>query len=221
MRLSACLLSWRRKYHIPEICECLLDQYDFHEVIVYQNASDGSMPPLPDCVRVIHQEDNDYVMGRFRAAYMADSDAVFFQDDDLLVHNIQELVDIYLENEESKIIANLADDSNSRHWRVWQRQKNPWVELGFGSIAPRRFVDNTFDGWPHGEELLLRKADKVFSIMNPWQEVRADKTRITRLYHNGRESGRDKNSLWLRGDHKPLNNKIIRLCLEWKKEKLG
>jgi hypothetical protein len=39
---------------------------------------------------------------------------------------------------------------------------------------------------------------------------------LTRLYHNGQESGRDRNALWLRKDHRPLNKQAVRLALEWK-----
>jgi len=219
------LVSWRRKFHLPEICENLLAQEDIAEIIIFQNESDGTMPDLPDGVEVIHSEKNEGVSGRFLAASVANNEHVYFQDDDLLVHNVAKLVDLYEHNQDDVIVANLADDNHringkqagSNHWNHWRHKKPPWVELGFGSVAPKKFID-ILPKWPYDSELLRRKADKIFSVYHEWTATRAGRNDLTRLLHHGKESGRDKNALWLRKDHRELTNEAVRLTQEWKRQ---
>lgn len=218
--ITACLVSWRRKYHVPTICDHLLRFPEISEIIIWQNESDMNMPELPPGVQVINCDANEYVFGRFLAAEVANNETVFFQDDDLLVNNFPALLGKFKENDEEVIIANLAQDKSSRHWSQWQSARPPWVEVGFGSIAPRWAIE-VLGKWPHSHELLQRKADKIFTIMNDWQAVRAGPSDITRLFYRGKESGRDRNSLWLREDHKPLNREAVRLATEWREEFYG
>jgi hypothetical protein len=217
LNITACLLSWRRKYHLPEICHHLLSVPEIGDVLVWQNESDGVLECLPDGVRVIHCPSNQYVYGRFLASLDASTDAVFFQDDDLLVKNIPGLSRRYVELGGETIVANLAQDRSSRHWSLWQSKRPPWIELGFGSIVPVKAV-HILREWPYDRELLKRKADKIVTVLNPWEAVRAGEAEITRLFYKGKESGRDANSLWLRSDHKPLNNEVIPLTLKWKSQ---
>lgn len=180
------------------------------EIIVWANEFPLT-EELPG-VRVIHSPENQCTLGRFLAAREARYPVCFTQDDDLCVGNIPALLAAY--HRRPQIVANLADDRSSRHWRWWQVHSPPWVELGFGSVFPRDWALR-LDGWPYDLGLLQRKADKVFTVTNPWTALRAGPEDITRLYHDGQESGRDGNALSNRPDHKPLTNRAVALAQEW------
>lgn len=209
--VSACLLSWRRPWHLPEIVESLRSHVD--EIIVWANEF-PLKEQLPG-VRVIHSPENQCTLGRFLAAREARFSICYTQDDDLLVRNIPALLAAF--HREQKIVANLADDRSSRHWAWWQVHHPPWVELGFGSVFPRDLALRLAD-WPHDPELLRRKADKVFSVIHPWQAIRAGADDITRLFHDGKESGRDANALSNRADHKRLTEEAVRLAQTWRSQ---
>jgi hypothetical protein len=211
MKATACLLSWRRPYHIPTIAESLRRFPEIDEILCWCNEYEPTPEIEASCDRVIHSPENLYVYGRYAAAKEARNSICYTADDDLVAHNVSELIaKHYLTG---KITANLADDSSSQHWTIWQHRNRPWVEMGFGSVFCREQAA-ILDEWPYDRNLLLRKSDKVVSLMNDWEAVRV--TDLTRLRHNGQESGRDKNALWLRKDHRPLNKQAVRLALEWK-----
>jgi hypothetical protein len=186
------------------------------EIIVFENEGEPR-EQLLNADAVIYEATNTYTYGRYLCAGAASNDIVFFQDDDLLVHNVDQLLEKFLENDQKKVVANLADDWSSRHWNLWQSPRRPFhIEVGFGSIAHKSMIGK-IHSWPYEEYLLHRKADKIFTTINPWVDVRATSKEITRLKHEGKESGRDDNALWLRGDHKQLDNQVLPLALQWKK----
>lgn len=217
--LSAVLLSWRRPYHIPTICRHLRQFPEIGEIIVWSNEHE----PPPEFHIVADQvhwsETNQGTLGRFLGAMQAENELVFMQDDDLLVNNIPQLFRNTQESP-SDIVANLVDDKSSRHWTWWQHHHPQWVELGFGSVFRREWAATLLE-WPYDRTLLERKADKIFSVFYQWRAVKAGPAEITRLYHAGKESGRDENALWLRSDHERLTKEAVRLATEWKSARAG
>lgn len=213
--ITACLVSWRRTYHLREICENLLSFPEITEILIFQNESPEGFPELPKGVEVMHSDKNMFVLGRYFAASLAVNQTVFFQDDDLLVNNIPELLERFEANGRTKVVANLADDKSSKHWTWWQVHSPEWVEVGFGAIASKAMVKK-LGFWPFEVELLRRKADKIFTIINEWEAVYAGPETISRLFRMGKESGRDGNSLSIREDHERLTGEAVKLALEWK-----
>ena len=188
---------------------------EIDEIIVFQNEFSPTEEVVNlDGVRVICSGENKYTLGRFLAAKEAKNSWIYTQDDDLLVHNVGKLIH---EGDPNTITANLADDASSKHWNWWQTHDMSHIELGFGSIFHKDMIDIIFE-WPHGASTLKRKADKVFSVMNPWEAVYAGKDDLTRLHHDGVESGRDCNSLSLRADHDALTEIAVSLSRKWKKK---
>lgn len=211
MKTTACLLSYRRPYHIPVIAESLRAVAEIDEIVCWCNVDEPTPEIEACCDRVFHSETNRYVYGRYLAAREARNQICVTIDDDVIADNFSELISRHYLS--GNIVANLADDRSSRHWTVWQRRDRPWVEMGFGSAFCRDMV-HVLEEWPYDANIRDRKADKILSIMYPWEAVR--KTNLTRLYHEGRESGRDENALWLRRDHKRLTVEAVRLAQEWK-----
>lgn len=215
--ITAVIPSWNRPYHIPEIVENLRKHPQVTECIIYCNEH----PPADEITdlcdqqtRCIHNTDNTVTLSRFLGGQEAANDIIFTHDDDLLVHNLDALLSVY---DGTQIVANLADDDSSRHWNWWQVHKLPYVELGFGSVFPKRFCAHMPE-WPYCQELLRRKADKVFTIINPWVAQRAGPEDLTRLFHDGVESGRDQNSLSLRSDHHSMTARAVELAQQWKEQ---
>lgn len=209
---SAVLLNWKRPRHIPEIVRNLLAVPQVTEVIVWCNECQPTPEIRDSGARTLWSETNEVTLGRFLAAREATQDVVYTQDDDLLVHNVPALLEAYAGR--PQIVANLADDRSSRHWTWWQARHPPWVELGFGSVFPRAWAAD-LDGWPYDRELLRRKADKVFTVTHQWTAVRAGPNELTRLFHNGQETGRDGNALSNRKDHQRLTEQAVALSQEW------
>jgi hypothetical protein len=207
--VSAVLLAWRRHFHLRAIVDNLRRFPQVREVLIFANEF---RPPDVPGATIIFSPENQVTYGRFIGARHAQCECVFVQDDDLLVHNLPALLAAY--SREPQIVANLADDRSSRHWSWWQARRPPWVELGFGSVFPRDWAMK-LDDWPYDRSLLRRKADKVFSIVQPWQAMRAGPEDITRLFHEGKESGRDANALSNRVDHQTLTDQAVDLAKEW------
>jgi hypothetical protein len=212
LKLSAILLNWKRPFHIPVIVESLRQQPEIDEVLLWNNGDALTLEVENCCDRTINSPENECVLGRVLAARYATNETLFFQDDDLIVHNIPELVETFLDT--GRIAANMPDDRSSKHWTMHQLRRNPWVELGFGSVVAKDRALSVLD-WPYDRELLRRKADKVMTVLNPFTPVYAGGGRIERLMHNGKESGRDENALYLRPDHKALTAEAVRLTQEW------
>lgn len=211
--ISAVLLSWKRPYHIPEIISHLRQFEQVKEVIVWCNEFKPTDEIVRAADRVMFCPKNRYTLGRFLAATRATHDDIFVQDDDLLVNNLPALYDAF--REERIITANLADDRSSKHWTWWQVHHPEWVEIGFGAMLPKEQVYRLSE-WPYSQDLLARKADKIFTVVHPWRSLRAGSEDITRLSYNGKESGCDANSLSHRQDHKGLTEEAVKLALEWK-----
>lgn len=218
--ISAVLLCWKRPYHLQEIIDNLNECALVGEIIIYFNGCECVYPNSKTTLVKISSDTNYVTYGRFRAAKHASYSTVFVQDDDLLVHNINELYKVYLSGRHHltgnpTIIANLANDSSSRHWNWWQAHNPPYVELGFGSIFPKSMI-GSLEGWPGSKELLYRKADKIFTTINPWHAICAGPEDLTRLMHNGKESGKDEFALYKRQDHQRLTDEAVRMAQQWK-----
>lgn len=211
-RISAVLLSWKRQYHLPDIVNTLRECPLIDDITIWQNELEATPQTRSLGATVMQSETNYKTYGRFLAARHAKHETVFIQDDDVLVHNIPELAERY---DGTRIIANLADDGSSWHWRWWQRYPQVHVELGFGSLIPKSWGDKLAE-WPYEKDLLYREADKVFSVLHEWQAIRAGKKNLTRLYYRGQESGRDEHALSMQSEHKTLNREAIRKAQEWK-----
>ena len=216
-------MSWKRPKTIPLIVESLIRWPFIREIIIADNSQDVH-PEWhemicrigKDRLKIFRFDRNRCTYARFLAASHASSEAIYTQDDDSCVNNVETLYEAFLKRPDC-ITAGLANDQYSRHYDM-EANKRPWILLGFGSIWPKSAL-SIFDQWTlkFGEcNLLERKADRIFSVLygrhNP---ILAD---ITRLRDdNGRHLDRDQNALWLRSDHGRLTNESVAKALDIKK----
>lgn len=204
MDFSAILLNWKRLHNLPKIIDSLAAVPRIREVIVWDNS--GEFYSDHQLVRVFKCGRNICTFGRFRAVEMADYDAIYTQDDDVIVNDIDAILDLY---DPDKIVASLTDG----HMRS-EAGRKPWVQLGWGSVFSRDSAD-VLNLWleDQGENLLLhRKADRIFTILHGRHEYKlAD---VEPLYDpDGRESQSSKDALYKMKDHYALTQRASELAL--------
>jgi hypothetical protein len=88
--VSACLVSWKRPDNVRAIVAHLRAQPIIDDIVIWNNAPENLAIAEQD-VTVIQSERNLITLGRYRAVAHARHDAIYTQDDDCLVYNIDEL----------------------------------------------------------------------------------------------------------------------------------
>jgi hypothetical protein len=211
--VSVVLLNYKRPYHLPAIVESLDSLPFVDELILWNNGREGCLIDIiPECrasLMIVDSQENLCTLGRFKAAELARNSIVYTQDDDVLIRNVPRLLEKFLAHRE-KITAGLVD----RHYRLEANQR-PFMQLGWGSFHLREWMTETLEPYisRFGEdELLCRKADRIYTSLfakhDPVHSV--DGIDIERLKGpDGRDSDRDPNSLWLRGDHGRLTEEAM------------
>ena len=215
--VSAILLNWKRPWNIPLIVESLA-QYDFiREVIVWDNsgilhADEVAPQSCRLSIRVLSQLENVGTYGRFLAAEKAGCPLVYTQDDDHIVHNVDEIYQRHCRFPDS-ITAALSDTPTARHYAC-EAGKKPWIQLGWGSMFNREAI-GVLGEWiaRHGEDDLLKsKADRIFTVIHDRHvPLLADYTPLKNP--DGILSERDANSLWLQSDHYKLRDEAVARAL--------
>ena len=204
------LLNWRRPYNLAPIVKSLAKHEFIGEIIIWDNS--GMLAETPPA-RIIRSPQNIGVLGRFWAARDALYGTIYTQDDDYTVSGIPALYERF-GTHRGRITAGLSGG----HFKA-EANRRPWLQLGWGSFFLREWV-SVLDQWilKYGEDdLLQRKADRIFSILFGRHDPM--RGRFTRLRGpDGTVSDRDANSLWHRGDHSVLTKRAAQLALELKHE---
>jgi len=166
-KASAVLLSFDRLCNLREIVDSLLAQPFVGEVVVWNNNPNENLSWLiADRVSVWSAGYNLYTWARFVAAmYCAKNDWIVTQDDDYVLGNWE---DIWQSRDASRIATAL----DTTHRNIHDKQ-NRWghrheVLLGWGSVFHRSLIPVALHPYiaTYGiDQPLLRKADRIFSIM--------------------------------------------------------
>ena len=202
--ITAVLLNWQRPWNLPKIVDSLRDFAG--EIVCWDNS--GTCPDI-DGVRIFRSERNVCTYGRFLAAQHARYDVLFTQDDDVVVRNAEALYERFLTHQ-THITAGLAPG----HYRAEAHNK-PWLQLGWGSLHRREWLDAATERWldAYGpSELLHRKWDRIYTCLHGSEVGGHDPQPASferLLGPDGKPSERDRNSLWLRGDHVRLTNEAV------------
>jgi hypothetical protein len=197
------LVNWKRPHNLPAILDSLYAEPRIREVIVWDNSGTLAIPRA----HVIGCGRNICTLGRFKAIDLATSEAIYTQDDDIVVRDIPAILDAY---EEGKIVASLTPG----HMRA-EAGKKPWVQLGWGSVFSR-LAPACLNEWMdrHGEDLLLeRKADRIFTILHGnhvYREASVEPLKDP----DGRESQSSRDALYRKPDHNVLTQRASELAME-------
>lgn len=163
--ISACLVSWKRPDNMRAIVERLLREPLIDDIVIWNNNPDVVLEFADPRVRVIESPENYVTYGRFLAAGLASHSVIYTQDDDCFVHNIAELYETFRQDP-----TRIAHGLKLGH--LIDNPRNLFGEahmalLGWGALFRREWVD-VFQAYidQYGEdELLVRKADRIFSLL--------------------------------------------------------
>jgi hypothetical protein len=211
------MLSWMRPENVKEIVLAARESPRIDEVIIWNNNQIQAYL-LDDINRHagvlrLDSSRNVYTLGRFYAARLAKSDLILTVDDDVLVKNWEPLIEATLET--GRITAYL--DPGHMRWakKKYVHQYSSGIAyetlLGYGSCFFKSHIA-VIDDYilEYGiDDLLIRKADRLFTIMQaePHNNIRCE------VKHLPGATGKE--ALYRRDDHWTLNKKAVARAIEW------
>jgi len=148
-KVTACLITWKRQYNIPEIIQSLL-QWDFIDEIILRDNS---------------KSDNLINYGRYLAAKEAKNDIVYFQDDDCLVKNLDKVYDKFIEDP-----SRICHSGTKNYEKVIEDNMYYDAQMalaGWGSFSQKGWI-NILDKYinKYGKDYcFLRETDRIFSLL--------------------------------------------------------
>ena len=164
-KVSACLVSWKRPGNIRRIVEHLRGQAIFDDIVIWNNDPSQRLELNDSNLKVIRSPKNLVTYGRYQAARHCRNDVVYTQDDDCLVHNIDELYKAFCA-EPTRIahglkITHLSRNDENIHGHAQM------ALVGWGAFFRRGWTDvlQTYRDTYGEDELLYSKADRIFSIL--------------------------------------------------------
>lgn len=209
MNVTAVLLNWKRPHNMEPICRSLMDTGRISKIVLWDNS--GTMETIVmDGLEIVRSRKNICTLGRFKAVRHADSEFIYTQDDDVIVNNVGELIETFFRVGGKKIVSGLT----AGHFKH-EANKTPWMQLGWGSVFSSKWIE-VLNEWMmlYGEnEVLQRKADRIFTILNGRNyPVEADVTPLSDP--DGRLSQTSPDALYRRPDHNKLTADAVRMSQE-------
>ena len=163
--VSVCLLSWKRPRNLQPIVRSLHGYEFVDEILVWNNNPRVSLKLAGNKVRVLDSDRNMGCYGRFLCAKQAKNDTVYVQDDDVIVRNVPQLFQKFVDDD-SRIAHALAPS----HWR--RRDRDVYAQghvalLGWGAFFRKEWLgvlDRCLDS-RGADSLFRREADKFFTLL--------------------------------------------------------
>ena len=146
-KASAVLLRWKRPKELEEIIEHLKGFPEIiDEIIVWDN-----------------REQNLIGYGRILGMLEAKNDVIYTQDDDVLVHNIPELYNLYNLYEGRYIVNGMSKN----HLKVYKSFVHSM--LGWGSFINKSFISNLnrYIEVYGIDDIILRDTSRIFTGLAP------------------------------------------------------
>lgn len=195
MNVTACLVTYRRPENVGPIVSHLLKQPFISRVLIRDNA----------------KGDNTLAYGRFQMALLADTDVVYTQDDDCIVHDIERIYQNYV-SDPACISFGLAPS----HYPLWKKGDFTYKEtqlamMGWGAFFKREWILPAFDRyglhWKH-DLFFYREADRIFSMMTARHHHPILTEGLEHLPGNSEGS-----AMWLEANHFQSRDLAIERCL--------
>jgi GT2 family glycosyltransferase len=165
LKVTACLLSWKRHQNLPAIVASLRDHWFIDEILVWNNDTSVALTIEDPKVSVIDSNRNMICFGRYLCASQARNAIIYVQDDDAINRNISGLYSIFCEDPNRVAHAVTSQHYESRHRCMYGEVHNALV--GWGAFFLREWL-SVFDQLPAAvfdEPLFLREADKIFTML--------------------------------------------------------
>ena len=206
--ITAVLLAWRRPENTLRIVEQLAALELIGEILVWRNDPTVPLKFASPKARIIDSDENLICYGRFVCAAQAAYPLVYVQDDDVLVHDVPQLLRAFLADP-SHIHFNLSS------WHFARRARHLYDEchsalLGWGAIFRRDWLDvlNEIPEDFRATTLFRREADQYFTLLQ----------RRHHAPHAGALTQLDGHStpglaLWLAPEHRRMASLAVRDAL--------
>jgi hypothetical protein len=182
---SAVVLSFRRKFNLPQIVDSLLNTVGVDDVVIWHNDEEEPLTVEDlfgvfaddtfsarygelvgtDRLRIVNAASNQYTWGRFLAVKHCKHSTIITCDDDQQHRFWLALLELYRKTP-SSVHATLEPE----HFRDRASHKYGElhdVQLGFGSVFDKRCL-NVFDEYLKEfdvDYVLRRKADRIFALL--------------------------------------------------------
>jgi hypothetical protein len=153
LSVTAVLITYKRQANLARIVDHFSSKLYISEILIRDNS----------------KAENIQCYGRFVMARKATNETVFFQDDDCVVHNIDEIYETYLANP-NQIAFGLAPT----HYPLWQQGQFTYPNaqlamLGWGAFVRQEWCEEkTFEPYIMAHDcnpMFYREADRIFSIL--------------------------------------------------------
>lgn len=148
-KVTACLITWKRQYNIPEIIKSL-NKYEFiSEIIIRDNS----------------KLENIINYGRYTSALKAENEIIYTQDDDCLVHNLDEVYNRFIEDQEKICHSGIADYQKVIPENIYGKAQMSMA--GWGCFFKKSWISilNKYTDVFGKDDCFYRETDRIFSIL--------------------------------------------------------
>ena len=215
-KATGVLLAYRRLANIRRIVERMRSVDWISEIIVWSNATEGETRRLrkdmPD-VLVLSNGRNVYTLGRYYAASAARTTLIATCDDDCLVRDWDRLRDRCMKT--GRVACYIAPMHFAHGKTYWVHRYSGGIAyetlVGWGAVFIKSAI-NVLERYVHDRgtsELLMRKADRFFSILQGTQH----ETIVQEPKHLPGAFGDE--ALFRRNDHWRLNKMAVNEAIDY------
>lgn len=149
MKVTACLIVYKRQRNLPKIIESLARWEFISEIIIRDNS----------------RLDNTINWGRYTSAMKAENDIIFTQDDDCVIDNLGEIYEKFLSEPDKLCHSGIADYEKVIPENIYGTAQMAMV--GWGAFFDRRWIpvlDKYLDKYGN-DDCFKRETDRIFSIL--------------------------------------------------------
>lgn len=144
--VTAVIITWKRQHNIPRIVDSILKVPQINEILIHDNS----------------KGENLYCYRRFELAFIARNELIYTQDDDVVNHDIEKLIEEHegLTCGATQGYLNALNDPPYSNTNL--------ALLGYGSLFSKK--DINFGKYLSNylvDELFFREADRIFTLFNP------------------------------------------------------
>lgn len=192
MKVTACLITYKRHENLAKVVESLLRWPFIDEIIVRNHESGG----------------NEYCWGRYLAAQQAKNKIIYTQDDDAIVDNVDEIYEKFLSDPTT--VAHAGTEEYSQVIKDNIYGDHQMAMFGWGAIFNREWtgvLEQYLERFGN-DYCFQRETDRIFTV-------------LLRKHHNfvpGKithlEGARGPEALSSKDDHVAFKNLAINRCLE-------
>lgn len=192
MKISACLIVYKRQQNMAKIVESLLQWPFISEIIIMDNS----------------KRENTINEARYTAALRAENDWIYTQDDDCIVHNVDKLYEKFCEDPETVVHGGTPEYEQVIKDNIYGNEQ--MAMFGWGAIFNRKWIP-VLDKYvaKYGKDYCYyRETDRIFTVL----QQKHHNFVLSGVEHLEGATGPE--ALSKKDDHVAFKNLAINRCLE-------